>query len=353
MVDPAQTAPRVTANDARALVITMAIPMLRTRGTTDLLNQAVTWDRELTTLPRDSRLAARLAQALLEIHRILDERLTAQYMERFQSHQAREAFYIPAHESPNEWLIEDIYPFGKVDVWRTYITVPQPRRRRRRRRPPRQDMTPPPPSAGRRQPGPSGVGGTGIGSDIGVIARPSDEMVPGPVSELFPSGAMTIIEQILATTTEALGSILGPIISGFFTGLSIVDSFEGTRRTQAAAAKRFAIRLALMALDGLQVTRPTVSARILVNEIRRNGILNSAWLGQTGVQLNSTDFDAILEEGCRVVAIGYSTAIRRSERDFIRACEQAGVAAPTYDQIIELRNLVRNELVKTASAQME
>ena len=116
MNDLAQSSNDVTANDALALVVLMVTPMLRQRQTTDLMNQALKWDRTLYTLPRENILAIRLAQALLEIHRVLDNRLTSQYVSRLQSTQVRGPLGIHAHSSPNEWLLEDIHPFGNIDI---------------------------------------------------------------------------------------------------------------------------------------------------------------------------------------------------------------------------------------------
>jgi len=336
---------------ARALAVTLITPTLDLRSNRDLIAVARRWDSEIRTTTPGSPLAAALANGLLRIYRILDRRSLAEFAgEPPPSFVGPGPIGLEDSGSPLTGLIEDIPPFGNTDIWITYLPDPPERRPRRQRpRPPPPPPTPnqrPPPSL---QPGPQGVD---AGRGLGGLARIPGGTAAGPISEYIPPAASTSVEMVVNLVMEALGAAIGPIVGGLIMAVGVVDTFEGTRRTQARAAKAWGARLGLMALAYIvdSAAPDRVGANQLRQEIRSRSSLERPWQAQR-IALTSVEVEELMTGSLGEVASAYNEAIRRSLIEFGARLRRENIEA-TESDMRDFRRLVGRQIIESALEQM-
>jgi hypothetical protein len=339
----------VTEDQVRALTTRMVTPTLGLYTTEDLVALACEWDSELRSLPPGSEYAGALAEALLEMHRIVDERLAEDLLAVGTGPTGRGPLGRGGAGSPTAGIAEDIPPFGNVDIWMTYLPEPQRTRRHRPVPPPPPPPPPRPPRVRGRPPVPTGRAQQ-EGTDLGVAGRLREGTLPGPVSEVIPPGVSTGMEIVINTILEGLEATVGPLIGGLLSAIAMVDAFEAARRTQAEAAKAWGVRLGLMALSYVNPLHQRVETDELLRMIRQDTSLSRQWNSQL-VALGSVPVEQLMRESVASVARAYNSAVREVQRDFEAACRERGLT-PTDQDRRELWRAVREELVSSARARL-
>nr|OEJ72569.1 hypothetical protein BH720_24005 [Desertifilum tharense IPPAS B-1220] len=305
-------------------------PLYHFYGTAGLVDVAVALDAELMSDTLGSRMTTERARTLLAIYHTLQHRLQSPEA-RIDEHGLPQPLGSPYRlegeqqldelnwetSSPLAGILEDMAPFGNVDLWTMLAnaTPVAPRRRQPARRQDDSDPIPPPIPPGEVTASEFSAEDHGGREADSATARIREEVrLPEPSSS-EPNSA-DVLDLTISIMTEIVEIGLAELtipISAVLNIASVVGTMDQTEQSRRADARATGVRLAVLAL-GLIHPPPRLLSLAILEEYCSGTAMWTLKIHENHYPLGQQETEAAMRSGLRQVASLINEAVKRSER---------------------------------------